>query len=59
MKENHWEEFLDRTLKFAIGFGALNDGDIFSPLSRIGKMEQFRSIFAVWVQILPPYTLCK
>ena len=22
-------------------------------------MEQFCSIFAVWVQIWPPYTLCK
>ena len=31
----------------------------FSPLSRLGKMEQFCSIFAVWVQIWPPYTLCK
>ena len=31
----------------------------FSPLSRQGKMEQFCSIFAVWVQIWPPYTLCK
>ena len=28
----------------------------FSPLSRLGKMEQFCSIFAVWVQIWPPYT---
>ena len=31
----------------------------FSPLSRLGKIEQFCSIFAVWVQIWPPYTLCK
>ena len=31
----------------------------FSPLSRLWKMEQFCSIFAVCVQILPPYTLCK
>ena len=31
----------------------------FSPLSRLGKMEQFCSIFAVWVQIWPPYTLCN
>ena len=31
----------------------------FSPLSRRGKMEQFCSIFAVWVKIWPPYTLCK
>ena len=31
MKANHWEEFLDRTLLFAIGFGALNDGDILAP----------------------------
>ena len=28
MKANHWEEFLDKTLLFAIGFGALNDGDM-------------------------------
>ena len=31
----------------------------FSPLSRLGKMEQFCSTFAVWFQIWPPYTLCK
>ena len=31
MKANHWEEFLDKTLKFAIGVGALNDGDILAP----------------------------
>ena len=31
----------------------------FSPLSRLGEMEKFCSIFAVWVQIWPPYTLCK
>ena len=31
----------------------------FSPLSRLGKMEQFCSIFPVWVQIWPPYSLCK
>ena len=31
----------------------------FSPLSRLGKMEQFCSIFAVCVKIWPPYTLCK
>ena len=31
MKTNHWEEFLDRALLIAIGFGALNDGDILAP----------------------------
>ena len=31
----------------------------FSLLSRLGKMEQFCSIFAVWVQIWPSYNLCK
>ena len=31
----------------------------FSPLSRLGKIEHFFSIFAVWVQIWQPYTLCK
>ena len=31
----------------------------FSPLSRLGKMEQFYSIFAVLVQIWQTYTLCK
>ena len=30
-KANHLEEFLDRTLQFGIGFGALNDGDILAP----------------------------
>ena len=31
MKANHWEDFLDRTILFAIGFRALNDGDILAP----------------------------
>ena len=31
----------------------------FNPFSRLGKMEQFCSFFAVRVQIWPPYTLCK
>ena len=31
----------------------------FSPFGKLGKMEQFCSNFAVWVQIWPPYTLCK
>ena len=31
----------------------------FSPLSRLGKKEQFYSIFVFWVQIWPPFTLCK
>ena len=31
----------------------------FSPLNRLGKMEQFCSIFAFWVQFWPPYTLFK
>ena len=31
MKANDWEELFDRTLQFAIGFGALNDGDILAP----------------------------
>ena len=31
MKANHWEEFMNMILKFAIGFGALNDGDILAP----------------------------
>ena len=31
MKANHSEEFLDRTLKFGVGFGALNDGDSLAP----------------------------
>ena len=31
MKANHWEEFLDKTLLFAIGFGALNDVDNLAP----------------------------
>ena len=31
MKANHWEEFLDKTLLFAIGSGALNDGDNLAP----------------------------
>ena len=31
MKVNHWEEIQDRNLLFAIGFGALNDGDILAP----------------------------
>ena len=26
-----FREFLDRTIKFAIGFGALNDGAILAP----------------------------
>ena len=31
----------------------------FSPFSWLGKREQFCSIFAVWVQIWPPNSLCK
>ena len=31
----------------------------FNPFSRLEKMEQFCSFFAVWVQIWRPYTLCK
>ena len=31
MKANHWEEFLDKTLLFAIGSGALNDDDNLAP----------------------------
>ena len=39
MKSNLWEEFLERTLLFAIGFGALNDGDI--------SLKQAREIGAI------------
>ena len=31
MNANTGEEFLDRTLSFAIGFAALNDGEILAP----------------------------
>ena len=31
----------------------------FSPFSWLGKREQFCPIFAVWVQIWPPNSLCK
>ena len=31
MKANHKEEFLDKTLSSAIGYVALNDGDILAP----------------------------
>ena len=30
-KKNRWEEFLDKTLLFAIGFEPLNDGAILAP----------------------------
>ena len=41
MKTNHWEEFLDKTPKFAIGFGDLNDGDILAPKAGYGKWSNF------------------
>ena len=32
---------MDRTLSFAIDFGALNDGDILAPLAGYGKWSNF------------------
>ena len=57
MKANHWEEILDRTLEFAIGFWPLSDGEILAPSAGQGKWSNFAqfSLFESKFDHLIPY----